>query len=184
MCTECSHSSPPEIAAYPSFSCAPDSRSALTSVPSSTIPHSIRSISSYRYDAYRFDATSPAPILRLPFLLLAIVSSLDVARRGIGAGDGSPDFPIGTGRQPDHSAGTRSTRPRTVSTRATRTSIASPSRSVAPERSPCRIVPSSFSSHQSRPSAHPHPPDRQHALVRGLGAGDRTRRTLPPRSTP
>src|SRR4051795_12919039 len=70
MWTLCSHTSPSRMIAKPSLSWAPDSRSALTSVPCSTRPASSLSRNSYLCDASRLLATSPGATLRfLPFAM-------------------------------------------------------------------------------------------------------------------
>src|SRR3954447_1975226 len=75
MWTLCSQSSPSRMTAKPSLSWAPDSRSALTSVPCSTRPASNLSRNSYLCDAVRLLAMSPGATLR--FLPLAMrLSSL------------------------------------------------------------------------------------------------------------
>src|SRR4051794_6071530 len=70
MWTLCSHTSPSRMIAKPSLSWAPDSRSALTSVPCSTRPASNLSRNSYLCDAVRLLAMSPGATLR--FLPLAM----------------------------------------------------------------------------------------------------------------
>src|SRR6478672_8934740 len=65
-----SHTSPRSITAYASPSCAFPSRSALTSVPTNSIPHSNRSSSSNLCPALRLVATSPDAGLRPPRLAI------------------------------------------------------------------------------------------------------------------
>src|SRR4051812_49347883 len=83
MWTLCSHTSPSRMIAKPSLSWAPDSRSALTSVPCSTRPASSLSRNSYLCDASRLLATSPGATLR--FLPLATAPTL---------GSGMPRPPV------------------------------------------------------------------------------------------
>src|SRR3954452_2517570 len=89
MCTFCSHSSPSVTVTYPSLICTPPSRSALTSVPCSTTPHSSLSIRSKRYDAWRLLATSPGATFFLPFLAISGHRARPRAR-GAAAQDGLP----------------------------------------------------------------------------------------------
>src|SRR3954469_21272901 len=100
MWTLCSQTSPSRMIAKPSLSWAPDSRSALTSVPCSTSPASNLSRNSYLCDAVRLLATSPGATLRfLPLAMrrpsLRAVSAcqveLDPPTRGLDAADQDAD---------------------------------------------------------------------------------------------
>ena len=136
MWIECSHSSPSWIAAYPSFSWAPESRSAFTSVPSSTMP-----------------ALEPLD-------QLVAVRGVPV-RRDVARSDLALALALGHAPSVDGSFGLRLRRasgppghgPHRRGRRAPRSG--SPRRSVEPGRSPWRIVPCSFSSHHSRVPSSP-----------------------------